>query len=483
MNSKKKKVDHSFSGGMIPPQAVDFEEIVLGAIMIESKCFDLIREDFHCELFYKDAHQKLAAAIIELKNKGFPVDILTVSNELKRTENLDFVGGPYYISQLTNRVASTANIEYHTKILQQFYTKRKAIELCSIIIRDAYDPQADIFDMIDASEKMLTELSSRIITSNIVDSGQLAILTHKKNYVLRETKGISGVSAGLVDLDKKVGGWQNGDLIILAARPSMGKTALATQLLLNPAISIDKRPTAIFSLEMSNEQLYFRMKSQKSGIELYKFTKVGLNDPEMDYCDGVCKSLYHGPIYFDDTGGVDIFNLKNKARKLKREKKIELLIIDYLQLITVKDHRGSREQEVSQISRELKALAKELNIPIICLSQLSRKCEEREDKRPFLSDLRESGSIEQDADVVLFIYRPEYYKIFVDEFNNSTLGKAMIIVAKNRNGSIGEVVTKWVGERTSFYDNSYIDEPLEIEKLVYPEAPKMQPNANFDEPF
>lgn len=458
--------------GKLQPQAVQIEKELLGAILFESKCFDLIQENFTPELFYMDANQKIANSIISLKNKSLPVEVTTVMKDLKQKGELDFIGGTFTLVQLQDQRGKAHSVDYYVRLLQQEATKRKAIEIGSTLVEESFKDTSDVFDIIDLAEKGITELTKKIITSKIVDSGQLAIDTDKKNELIRKSGGVTGISTGFVDFDKKIGGWQKTDLVILAARPGMGKTALATQLLSSPAISAHRIPTAIFSLEMSNEQLYMRMKSQQSGIELYKFTKYGLNEVEKSSCDTLCKGLYHAPIYFDDTGGITIFDLKNKARKLKREKGIELLIIDYLQLIRVKDHKGNREQEISTISRELKALAKELEISIICLSQLSREVEKRggTQKRPILSDLRESGAIEQDADVVIFIYRPEYYGI-TEEDGMSVVGKAAIIIAKNRNGTTDDVILTWEGQLTRFRDNS----PFTFDEALKP----LEPNEAF----
>lgn len=471
-----KKINSDF-GGKMQPQAIDLEESVLGCCLLEKSALESIIDILHSECFYKEVNQKIFGAILSLWNKSQPADILTVVSQLKKDGNLDFVGGAYHVSQLTNRVASTQNVKSYALIVLEKFVKRELIRTSSNTIEDSYNDEKDVFDLIDETNKIIGQTTSLLIQSNIVDSGTLAIATDKRNEMLLKSGGVTGTPSGFADLDKVTNGWQNSDLIILAARPSMGKTALATQLLMNPSIMKGK-PTAIFSLEMSNEQLYIRMKAQKSGIDLSKFTKKGLQQNDKDECDRLCKELYHAQIFFDDTGGINIFELKNKARKLKREKKIELLVIDYLQLISIKGHKGNREQEISTISRELKALAKELDIPIICLSQLSRECEKRTDKKPMLSDLRESGAIEQDADLVMFLYRPEYYGITEDGVGNSTQGKALVIVSKHRNGSCGEVLINWDGSKTRFSDINSVENntPIEINPL--------SPNTDFDnQPF
>jgi replicative DNA helicase len=440
------------------PQVNEIEANVLGSIIVNEKLYNYVETDFSAELFYKENHFTIAQIIISLKNRNMPVDLISIFQEAKKLGKTELIGGAYYLSELCNQ-AINVNLEYNVKILQQYYIRRRAIEISHELINKSYDDTSDVFSLIDQSEKGITELTSKIITSKVITSSDLAIQTNNRNNLIRTQGGITGIKSGFADMDKLIGGWQKSDLIILAARPSMGKTSLATQLLMNPAIRQGK-PTAIFSLEMSNEQLYIRMKSQLSGIELYKFTKYGLNEHEVASCDTACKDLYHAQIYFDDCGGMTIFDLKNKARKLKRDKGIELLIIDYLQLITTTKKSNNREQEVAQISRELKTIAKELEISIICLSQMSRQVESRSDKKPIMSDLRESGSIEQDADLVMFIYRPEYYGIMQDASGNSTEGKAAIMVCKNRNGATGDVILDWVPSRTMFADvnkNSYVD--------------------------
>jgi len=430
------------------PQDIKLEASVLGSILLNQNSLNKVEVEFTAELFYLEQHKIIAEIFINLKNRNVNIDILSTYQEAKKIGKADFLGGAVYISKLCNEAVGI-NIEYNVKILQQFYIRRRTIEISHELIQSSYDDTKDVFQVIDESEKGITELTNKVITSKIISSGDLAIETDRKNKLIRNLGGVTGIESGFSDIDKLIGGWQKNDLIILAARPSMGKTSLATQFLMNPSITKGKA-TAIFSLEMSNEQLYTRMKSQLSGIELYKFTKYGLNEHEVASCDSMCKGLYNAPIYFDDCGGMTIFDLKNKARKLKRDKGIELLIIDYLQLITTTKKSNNREQEVAQISRELKTIAKELEIAIICLSQMSRQVESRGDKKPIMSDLRESGSIEQDADLVMFIYRPEYYGIMQDASGNSTEGKAAIMICKNRNGSTGEVILDWIPSRTMF---------------------------------
>lgn len=442
----------------LAPHDKDIECNVLGSIIVDYNCINLIESDLSPDLFYLDQHRVICEAMLHLRNKSVPIDLITITRQIKSVGKIQFIGGSGYLTSLLSS-ATPYKIEYYIKVLQELWTKRKIIFDNSESIDLAYNEGTDIFDLIDKSEKNLTEITRKLIVGKILSSSDLAIHMDKRNMIIRNAGGVTGIKSGFVDIDKLVGGWQKSDLVILAARPSMGKTSLATQFLMNPAIR-DNRPTAIFSLEMSNEQLYSRMKSQVSGFDLNRLTKYGLNVDDSLRCDNLCKHLYSAPIYFDDTGGMSIFDLKNKARKLKRDKAIELLLIDYLQLITIKD-KNNREQEISTISRELKSLAKELDLAIIALSQMSREVEKRADKKPQLSDLRESGAIEQDADIVMFIYRPEYYGITEDSTGVSTIGKAVILVAKNRNGGTGDIVLNWQPQRTTFLDNNtYEQQPF-----------------------
>ncbi len=467
--------------GLMPPQAIDMEEVVLGAVLLEQPAYNEIAEIFTPELFYKEKHSIIAKAIIDLKNKGDSADILTVTAELRRIGKLEDIGGPLYICQLTNRIASSANIVFHTRILQQYSIKREVIAITANAQRMAYDDGADVFDLIDVCEQGITKMTSKVLTSKTKDLKFLYSESVDRNAAIFENKnGISGIPSGFIDIDNVTGGWQKSDLIILAARPGMGKTALALSLARNPAVNQNKS-VAIFSLEMSSGQLMNRLKSQESGFRLEKFMRTGLNDYEMQSVNEQCQNLINAPIFIDDSGGLTMFEMRNKARRLKREEKIELIIVDYLQLMSAGIKTNNKDEATGYISRNLKGLAKELDIPIIALAQLSREVEKRPGKVPQLSDLRDSGSIEQDADIVAFIYRPEYYGITEDGEGTPTAGKAMFMIAKHRNGSLENVSLNFKGENTKFYDDYQFNVPLpEENKSVI--SPALS-DFNDDVPF
>lgn len=463
--------------GKLPPQATELEDAVLGAVLIEDEAYHQVADMLVPDVFYKEQNGRICEAIINLKNKGHVVDILTVTNELKRMECLELVGGAYYVSALTNRIASSANIEHHMRIVLEKFILRSAIQSASILITNAYQDSTDPFDIVDEYEKNLNLITSKLFVTKSTDMGSLFHKMVDFNSMLTSSKeALIGVSTGFHDLNVINGGWQKSDLVILAARPGMGKTAMVIGFAKHAA-AYEEKPTLIFSLEQSELQLFHRMCSQETEIPLDKFIKTGLDQYDLVLVDRDTVKLKTCPLYIDDTGGQSIFDIRTKARKMKREKKIELIVIDYLQLITVtnSDKMGNREQEVSMISRSLKALAKELDIPIIALSQLSRNAENRpgSSKIPQLSDLRDSGSIEQDADMVAFIYRPEYYGMEVDANNNPTKGLAQLIIAKNRHGALGTVNLRWKAECTLFKDyNGAFREEL-------PAPQPIQTNNNF----
>ncbi len=440
--------------GKLPPQAIELEEAVLGALMLEkealTKVIDILRE----EAFYKDSHRKIFGAIKRLFQRSEPIDILTVTNELKRSEELESIGGAYYISQLTSKIASSANIEYHARIVLQKYIQRELIMFSSETIENAYDGSLDVFELLDKVEKRLFSIADENIKKDPERAGSLINEVIKQVELARTRKtGITGVPSGFSELDRITSGWQNSDLIILAARPSMGKTALALTLACNAAIKFQE-PVALFSLEMSNLQLATRIISSETEIPMEKLRKGTVDARDMDQLvQGVTK-FSDAPIFIDDTAGLSVFDLRAKARRLKENHGIKMIMIDYLQLMTssVEGIRGNREQEISSISRALKSLAKELNVPIIALSQLSRAVEQRGGaKRPQLSDLRESGAIEQDADMVLFVYRQDYYGQ-APEGGQEDLppDSAEIIIAKHRNGPLDSVHLKFQKELAKF---------------------------------
>ena len=452
---RKSPLKQAFSEhGKIPPQAVDLEEAVLGALMLEQEPLNTVIDVLKPEMFYKEAHQEIYRAIHNLFNKSEPVDILTVTNELKLNGNLELVGGAYYIAQLTNRVASSANTEYHARIVLQKYIQRELIAVSSEIIKDAFEDTTDVFELLDKAEKNLFAVSEnnfrraydsmQSLVKDAIDEIQKA-KDHDGN--------IRGVPSGFTALDRITAGWQKSDLIVLAARPGMGKTAFVLSMARNIAVDF-KKPVAFFSLEMASVQLVTRLISSESQLPADKLKKGNLENFEWEQLNAKIGGLVEAPLYIDDTPALSIFELRAKCRRLVAQHKIELIIIDYIQLMSSGgDGKGNREQEISAISRSLKSLAKELNVPIITLSQLNRSVETRSgSKRPMLSDLRESGAIEQDADMVLFIYRPEYYKIDQDEEGNSTHGMAELIIAKHRNGALADVKMQFIDRFAKFVD-------------------------------
>ena len=430
--------------GKVPPQAKELEEAVLGAIMLEKSAFDVIVEILKPECFYVDAHQRIYRAFRSLSDKSLPIDLLTVVEELKLKEELDLVGGPYFITKLTNAVVSTANIETHARIILQKFIQRELIRISGEIIGDAYEDTTDVFDLMDDAEDKIFQITNNFLKTDYKEmSSALVQAINRIDELRTKTDDISGVPSGFASLDRITFGWQPTDLIILAARPAVGKTAFALNLARNAALHRTKpTPVALFSLEMSASQLVQRILSAESEIMLEKISRGKLEDYEYQqlHSKGI-KRLEQAPIFIDDTAALNIIEFRAKARRLVNKHKVGLIIIDYLQLMSGTGERGgNREQEISNISRNLKALAKELSVPIIALSQLSRAVETRkESKMPQLSDLRESGAIEQDADMVMFIYRPEYYEQLANENGESTRGETHIRIAKHRNGSLDNI--------------------------------------------
>lgn len=449
---KSQNTPLAVDGGKLQPQAVDLEEAVLGAMMLEKTPVNDVIDVLKPESFYKDAHQRIFAAIQNLFQRSEPIDILTVTAELRKSGELDMVGGPYYISQLTNRVASSANAEYHARIIAQKYIARELIRISSETIKNAYDETNDIFDLLDKAESGLFEVAEGNIRKNYDKmSNLMQEAIDQIDQARKNVDGVSGVPTGFTDLDRVTSGWQKSDMIVLAARPGMGKTAFVLSMARNVAVDFN-RPVAVFSLEMSSLQLVNRLISSETAIAQEKLRKGTLADHEYQQLHARIGKLSTAPLFIDDTPALSIFELRAKCRRLKAQHDIELVVIDYLQLMTAAGTgAGNREQEISTISRSIKSIAKELDVPIIALSQLSRSVETRGgDKRPMLSDLRESGAIEQDADIVCFIYRPEYYGITEDEEGNPVTGTGEIIIAKHRNGSLENVRLRFIGPLAKF---------------------------------
>ena len=458
--------------GKIPPQAVDLEEAVLGAMLIDKKGVDEVIDLLQPEAFYKKAHQFIFESIYSLFHDSQPIDLLTVSSSLRKDGKLDQVGGEFYLVQLSQRVASSAHIEFHARIILQKFIQRSLIRISNEIIETAYMESTDVFDLLDQAESKLYDVTQGNIKKSSETAQNLVLEAKKRIEDISKREGLSGITTGFEKLDKLTSGWQSSDLIIIAARPGMGKTALT--LSMARKISVSKGiPVAFFSLEMSSVQLITRLISAETGLSSEKLRTGKLIDHEWQQLNIKVNDLEKAPLFIDDTPSLSIFDLRAKARRLASQHGIKLIIVDYLQLMTsgANSKAGNREQEISIISRNLKSLAKELDIPVIALSQLSRAVETRGGtKRPMLSDLRESGAIEQDADIVSFIYRPEYYNIDEWDDNERTpaQGQAEFIVAKHRNGGLDSIRMKFVPHLGKFEDLETFDNPFEFQSKMNP---------------
>ena len=439
-------------GGKLPPQAVELEAAVLGALMLENDAYSQVCELLTPESFYDPKHQKIYEAIMTLGSNQRPIDMLTVTEQLRANGTLEAVGGAVAISELTANVLSAANVEFHARIVAQKYLARRLITFASSVQAEAFDEANDIDDLLQQAEGNLFEISQTQLKREVVQIDSIILQAVKQIELAgNRESGLSGLSSGFEDLDSMTSGWQNSDLIIIAARPAMGKTAFVLSMAKNMAIDLNT-PVAVFSLEMSNTQLVNRIISNVCEIKGETVRSGHLSTDEWDRLNSGIRGMYGAPLFIDETPGLSVTELRTKARRLVREHDVKLIIIDYLQLMNATGMKfGSREQEVSTISRSLKALAKELNIPVIALSQLNRLSETREDKRPVLSDLRESGAIEQDADFVAFIHRPEYYsRSGQDPAGNDIRGLAEFIIAKHRNGQVGSVKMRFTSKYVRF---------------------------------
>lgn len=440
--------------GHLQPQATEIEQVVLGALMIDKDAFSMVSEILRPETFYEPRHQKIYKAVQTLNMEEKPVDIMTVTEQLAHQGDLEGAGGPSYVTGLSARVASSANIEYHAHILQQKYMARQLIHFASEIETKAFDPTVDVDELMQETEGTLFELSQKNMRQ---DYTQIDPVIDQAIQILQKASanagGLTGIPTGFTKLDDMTAGWQKSDLVIIAGRPAMGKTSFALSIAKNIAVDFNT-PIAFFSLEMNNVQLVNRLISNTCEITGNKILNGQLTPDEWERLDKNLRRLTGAPIYVDDTPGLSVFELRTKARRLVREKGVQIIMIDYLQLMNAAGMRfNSRQEEVSTISRSLKGLAKELDIPILALSQLNRTVENREGlegKRPQLSDLRESGAIEQDADMVLFVHRPEYYHILEDDKGRDLRGMAQIIIAKHRKGATGDVLLTFKGEYTRF---------------------------------
>ncbi|MFV8354391.1 replicative DNA helicase [Flavobacterium sp. XS2P14] len=478
----------SLEKGKLPPQVLDLEEAVLGAMMIDKKGVDDVIDILQPDAFYKDAHKHIFEAIVQLFTETQPIDLLTVSAQLKKNAKLELAGGDFYLIQLTQKISSSAHIEFHSRIILQKFIQRSLIRISSEIIEDSYDETTDVFDLLDRAESKLYEVTQGNIKRSSETAQSLVLQAKKRIEEIAGQEGLSGVATGFDKLDKITSGWQPSDLIIIAARPAMGKTAFVLSMARNMAIDYGM-PVALFSLEMASVQLITRLISSETGLSSEKLRTGKLEKHEWEQLSTKVKNLEKAPLFIDDTPSLSIFDLRAKARRLVSQHGIRIIIVDYLQLMTAGGNGkggGNREQEISTISRNLKALAKELNVPVIALSQLSRAVETRgSSKRPLLSDLRESGAIEQDADIVSFLYRPEYYKIdeWDDDEASPTAGQAEIMIAKHRNGSIENVRLKFIGHLGKFdnledFSGGYDDLPSSMNQEDNPFITKNLPSAN-----
>lgn len=439
--------------GKVPPQANDMEEAVLGAVMLEKEAVITILDILKPESFYREAHQKIFKAISDLSSKEFPVDLYTVTEELRAHQELESVGGPVYLTQLTSKVVSAANVDYHARIVAQKYIQRELIRVSTEIQTRSFDDTYDVTELLDYSENALFQIAEgnikrEVAPINVVIKDAIREIEEAG----KREDALVGIPSGFTKLDRLTSGWQKSELIIIAARPSMGKTAFALSMARNMAIDHGKR-VAIFSCEMSSIQLVNRLIISETDIPGDKIKNGRLTEEEWKQLDTRIKKLVQAPIFIDDTPAISIFELRAKCRRLMAQHKLDIVIVDYLQLMSGPENAGSREQEVSTISRSLKSIAKELNVPILALSQLNRSVEMRGGtKRPLLSDLRESGAIEQDADMVVFIHRQDKFGIPTFEDGSSTKGIAEIILAKNRNGPVDDVRLRFREEKAQFVD-------------------------------
>lgn len=440
--------------GKVQPQATELEEAVLGALMLEKEALSQVIDILKPESFYVEANRHVFFAIQKLFNGSKPVDLLTVTQELRALGLLDKVGGAYYISELTNRVASAANVEFHARIILEKYILRELIRISSDITKNAFEETTDVFELLDRAETELFSVAEQNIRRNSETMGTLVLKAIKEiQNISQQEEGLSGVPSGFVDLDRMTNGWQRSTLNIIAARPAMGKTAFVLSLARNAAVDY-KKGVAFFSLEMSSIELVNRLLSGEAEIEAEKLKKGTLAPHEWEQLNTRIQRLSEAPLFIDDTPQLTLFELRAKCRRLKSQHDIQMIIIDYLQLMSGGPEagaNGNREQVIASISRGLKALAKELSVPVLALSQLSRAVEQRGgDKKPQLSDLRESGSIEQDADMVMFIYRPDYYKLDAATVEQQFEGFSQILIAKHRNGQTGEVNLQFVNKYAKF---------------------------------
>lgn len=489
----------SIADGKMPPNAVDFERLVIGTFLIDKKGLDHSIDLLTPEVFYDPRHQVIFATILKLYEGNHPVDLMTIIQELKKEDKLSQAGGDHYIIDLTMGVSSSAHIEYHVRVILEKYILRSLINVSANVIDSSYKESTDVFELLDKAEQSFFEITNGTIKKGFDTANSLVKQAIDTIKSLKDKEGLSGVPSGFRDIDKETGGWQNSDLIIIAARPAMGKTAFLLSMARNIAVG-HKIPMVLFSLEMASVQLITRMIASETKISSEKLRKGTLDDEEWQRLFSNVSELENAPLFIDETPSLSIFDFRAKCRRLVMQHGVRLIMVDYLQLMTAGGGGkgvGNREQEISMISRSLKAIAKELNVPVIALSQLSRSVEARPGKRPQLSDLRESGAIEQDADIVSFIFRPEYYKIAVwdnDEEGQETPteNQAELIIAKHRNGATADVRLSFLKHFAKFGDieaaldggiggypsNFGSNEPNGFDKI----RTTIQPGAAFDLP-
>lgn len=475
--SKLKKLEENVLKGQLLPFDLDIEMSVLGGVIIDPMCIHNISKDFNENLFYGENNKIIAKAIISLNSKMISIDLISIINYLKTNDLLEKAGGIYYVSTLSNKISSSHNISFWIKILQEKSLERKMIYISNTNLLKIINYKEDVFDVFSSAQQQMDDALKSVINLDAKKLKDIHYEVLTRNYNIIE-KGIkSGVPTGLRLLDNVTGGWQNTDLIILAGRPSMGKTATAVSMCIYPTIN-QNIPVAIFSLEMSSFQLVCRIQAYISEISVDKIIKGNLTIDEINHISNSCDIVNKVPLFIDDTPNITLIELKSKCRKMVRENGVKMIIIDYLQLMRSGYDIKNREQEIAEISRGLKAIAKELNVPIIALSQLSRLVESRTDKKPLLSDLRESGQIEQDADMVIFTYRPEYYGIEQYELSNKqipTTNLMMLIVSKHRNGELGEIPMSFLGQFTKVCNHDMFEKNSAIPEVKN----KIQQNSNF----
>ncbi len=436
--------------GRVPPNAIEAEKALIGGLMLDRQAIAKAMEVVDEDSFYQEKHRLIFATIIDMFDKAITVDIVTLSDELRARKVLEKIGGPAYLAELNNSVPTAANVEFHARIVQEKYLKRFLIKTLGELETQVYDESIDAFDCIDLAEAAIFRIGEKRVNNSFFSMKQMAkeaydVISHLRE---RDKSSLPGVPSGIDLLDRMLGGFQNSDLIILAGRPSMGKTAFALSVVRNMAVDY-KKPVAFFSIEMANIQLVMRLLSSESGIDQSKIRNGYINEEQNQKIIKGLGTLADAPLFIDDSPMVTITELKAKCRRLKAEHNISMVVVDYLQLVHAPKSE-SREREISIISSSLKQIAKELNIPVMALAQLNRSVESRTDKKPMLSDLRESGSIEQDADVVMFVNRPERYGQLTYEDGTPTENTGEIIIAKHRNGEVGTVRTAFIKEYARF---------------------------------